>query len=125
MHSDNHRSSSEFLVLYYVFVHELSDALIFGMFASRLRMGRRWFSAMGRTTIGEASQSTLRQHMLAQENKPMDGESISFRFQNYSHILAIELSPWFTIPIPWFTIISPWFTLVGWVSFNLQLILGS
>jgi hypothetical protein len=35
-------------------------------------MDRRWFSAMGRTTIGGASQSTLRQHILAQEDKPMD-----------------------------------------------------
>jgi membrane protein YqaA with SNARE-associated domain len=54
----------------------------------------------------------------------MDGESISFGFQNYSHMLAIEmspwftlLSPWFTILSPWFTILSPWFTLVGWVFF--------
>ena len=76
MHTDNHRPSSEFLVLYYVFVHQLGDALIFSMFASRLRMGRRWFSAMDRTTIGGASKSTLRQHMLAQEDKPMVGESI-------------------------------------------------
>jgi hypothetical protein len=76
MHSDNHRPFSEFLVLYYVFVRQLGDALIFGMFASRLRMGRRWFSAMDRTTIGGASQSTLRRHMLAQEDKPMDSESI-------------------------------------------------
>ena len=76
MHSDSHRLSSEFLVLYYVFVHQLDDALIFGMFVSRLRMGRRWFNAMGRSTIGGASQSTLRQHMLAQEDKPMDGEII-------------------------------------------------
>jgi hypothetical protein len=76
MHSDSHRPSSEFLVLYYVFVHQVGDALIFGMFASRLRMGKRLFSAMDRTTIGEASQSTLEQHMLAQEDKPMDGESI-------------------------------------------------
>ena len=76
MHSDGHRPSSEFLVLYYLFVHQLDDALIFAMFASRLRMGRRWFNAMGRSTIGGASQSTLRQHMLAQEDKPMDGEII-------------------------------------------------
>jgi hypothetical protein len=48
--------------------------------------------------------------MLAQEDKPMDGESISFGFQNYSHMLAIKLSPWFTL-------LSPWFTLVGWVFF--------
>jgi hypothetical protein len=76
MHSDNHRPSSEFLVLYYVFLHQFGDALIFGMFSSRLRMGRRWFNTMDMTTIGGASQSTLRQHMLAQEDKPMDGESI-------------------------------------------------
>jgi hypothetical protein len=42
------------------------------LFASRLRMGRRWFNAMDRSTIGGDSQSTLRQHMLAQEDKPMD-----------------------------------------------------
>jgi hypothetical protein len=48
-----------------VFVHQLDDALIFGMFASRLHMGRRWFNAMGRITTGGASQSTLSQHMLA------------------------------------------------------------
>jgi hypothetical protein len=29
MHSDGHRPSSEFLVLYYVFVHQFGDALIF------------------------------------------------------------------------------------------------
>ena len=46
------------------------------LFASRLRMGRRWFNAMGRSTIGGASQSTLRQHMLVQEDKLMDGEII-------------------------------------------------
>jgi hypothetical protein len=44
--------------------------------------------------------------MLAQEDKPMDNESISFRFQSYAHMLAIELSPWFTL-------LSPWFTIVG------------
>jgi hypothetical protein len=76
MHSDSHQPSSEFLVLYYVFVHQLGDALIFGMFSSRLRVGRRCFSAMGRTTTRGASQSTLTQHMLAQEDKPMDDESI-------------------------------------------------
>jgi hypothetical protein len=76
MHSDSHRRSSKFLVLYYVFVHKLGDALIFGMFSSRLRMCRRWFRDMGRTTTGGASQSTLRQHMLAHEDKPMGGESI-------------------------------------------------
>jgi hypothetical protein len=59
-----------------VFVHQLDDALIFGMFASRLRMGKIWFIAMDRTTIGGARLSTLRQHMLAQEHKTMDGESI-------------------------------------------------
>jgi hypothetical protein len=76
MHSDYHRPSSVFLVLYYVFVHQLGNEHIFGMFASSLYMGRRWFSAMGRTTIGGTSQSTLRQHMLVQEDKPMDDESI-------------------------------------------------
>ncbi|KAL5647682.1 hypothetical protein ACJX0J_042037, partial [Zea mays] len=40
-----------------------------------LRMGRRWFNAMDKSTIGGASQSTLRQHMLAQEDKPMDATS--------------------------------------------------
>jgi hypothetical protein len=99
-----------------VFVHQLDDALIFGMFASRLHMGMRWFITMGMTTTGGASQSTLRQHMLALEDKPMDGESISFGFQCYAHMLAIELSPWFTI-------LSPWFTLVDWVFLILQLIL--
>jgi hypothetical protein len=72
MHSDGHRPSSEFLVLYYVFdivckgIGVMHLYLI--LFASRLRMGR--------STIGGASQSTLRQHMLAQEDKPMDGEII-------------------------------------------------
>jgi hypothetical protein len=46
------------------------------MFASMLHMDRRWFSAMDKTTIGGASQSTLRQLMLAQEDKPMDSKSI-------------------------------------------------
>jgi hypothetical protein len=78
-------------------------------------MGRRWFNAMGRITTGGASQSTLRQHMLAQEDISMDGESISFGFQSYAHMLAIVLSPWFTLLHSWFTILSPWFTLVGWV----------
>jgi uncharacterized membrane protein len=45
----------------------------------------------------------------------MDGESISFGFQSYAHMLAIVLSPWFTLLHSWFTILSPWFTLVGWV----------
>jgi hypothetical protein len=48
----------------------------------------------------------------------MDGENISFGFQNYSHMLAIELSPWFTI-------LTPWFTLVGWVFLILRLIQGA
>jgi hypothetical protein len=63
-------------------------------------MGRRWFSAMGRSMTRGASQSTLRQHMLVQEDKPMDGESISFGFQCYAHMLAIELSPWFIVLSP-------------------------
>jgi hypothetical protein len=91
-----------------VFVYQLGDAFIFGMFVSRLHMCRRWFSAMGRTMTGGASQLTLRQHMLAQEDKPMDDESISFGFRSYAHMLTIEMSPWFTL-------LSPWFTLVGWV----------
>jgi hypothetical protein len=106
-------------------VHQLDDTLIFGMFASRLHMGRRWFSAMGRTTTRGATQLTLRQHMLAQEDNPMDGESISFEFQSYFHMLASELSPWFTLLSPWFTILSLWFTLVSWVFLILRLILGS
>jgi hypothetical protein len=46
------------------------------LFGSRIRMDRRWFNAMDMSTIGGASQLTLRQHMLAQEDKPMDGEII-------------------------------------------------
>jgi hypothetical protein len=38
----------------------------------------------------------------------MDSESISFGFQSYAHMLAIELSSWFTL-------LSPWFNVVGWV----------
>jgi len=80
MHSDGHRPSSEFLILYYVFDIVCNGIgvmhLYLILFASRLRMGRRWFNAMGRSTIGGASQSTLRQHMLAQEDKLMDGEII-------------------------------------------------
>jgi hypothetical protein len=30
-------------------------------------------------------------------------------------MLAIELSPWFTLLSPWFTILSAWLTLAGWV----------
>jgi hypothetical protein len=40
-------------------------------------------------------------------------------------MLAIELSPWFTLLSPWFTILNPWFTLVGWEFLILRLILGS
>jgi hypothetical protein len=58
--------------------------------------------------------------MLAQEDNPMDGNSISFGFQSYAHI-----SPWFSLLSPWFTILSPWFTLVGLVFFILRLILRS
>ena len=80
MHSDDHRSSSEFLVLYYVFDIVCKGIAVMHLylilFASRLRMGRKWFNAMDRSTIGGASQSTLRQHMLAQEDKPMGGEII-------------------------------------------------
>jgi hypothetical protein len=100
-------------------------------FFPSLRAFRRWLSpscrpsGMGRTTTGGASQSTLRHHMLAQEDKLMDSESIWFGFQNYSHMLAIEVSPWFTLLNPWFIILSAWFTLVGWVFLILRLILGS
>jgi hypothetical protein len=83
-------------------------------------LDRRWFSAMGSTMTGGASQLTVKQHMLAQEDNPMDGKSISFGFQSYAHI-----SPWFSLLSPWFTILSPWFTLVGLVFFILRLILGS
>jgi hypothetical protein len=41
----------------------------------------------------------------------MDGESISFRFLIYAHMLAIVLTLWFTI--------------VGWVDLTLQLTLES
>ena len=80
MHSDGHRPSSEFLVLYYVFdiVCKGIGVMHFNLilFASRLRMGRRWFNAMGKSTIGGASKSTLTQHMLVKEDKLMDGEII-------------------------------------------------
>jgi hypothetical protein len=56
--------------------------------------------------------------MLVQEDKPMDDESILFGFQNCSHMLVIE-------PSPWFTLLSAWFTLVGWVFLIPRLILGS
>jgi uncharacterized membrane protein len=56
--------------------------------------------------------------MLAQVDKPMDNESVSFGFRSYAHMLAIGLSPWFTL-------LSPWFTLVVWVFLNLRLTLGS
>jgi hypothetical protein len=81
MHSDSHRPSSEFLVLQYVFVHQLGDALICAMFASRLHMGRRWFRAMGRTMTGGASQSTLRRHMLAQRASPWTVRVFHFDFK--------------------------------------------
>jgi hypothetical protein len=85
---------------------------------SRLHMGRKWFSAMGRTITRGDSQSTLRQRMLVQEDKPMYNKSISFGFWSYAHMLAIELSPWFTL-------LSPCFTLVGWMFLILWLTLGS
>jgi hypothetical protein len=83
-----------------VFVHQHDDAFILGMFASKIHMGRRWFSAIGRTMTGGASESTLRQLVVAQEDKPMDGENVSFGFRCYDHMLAIELSPWFTLLSP-------------------------
>jgi hypothetical protein len=48
------------------------------MFASTLNMDKRWFNAMDMTMTGGANQLTLRQHMLTQEDKPMDDESILF-----------------------------------------------
>jgi hypothetical protein len=74
-------------------------------------MGRRWFNTMGRTMTGGTSQSTLKQYMLAHEEKPINSESISFGFQSYAKMLAIEL--------------SPWFTLIGWAFLILRLALGS
>jgi hypothetical protein len=59
-------------------VHQLDDVLIFGVFSSRHHMGSRWLCAMGRTITEGPNQSTSRQHMLAQKDKPMDNESISF-----------------------------------------------
>jgi hypothetical protein len=97
MYSDGHRPSSEFLVLYYVFdifckgIGVMHLYLI--LFASRLRMGRRWFNAMGRSTIGGASQSTLRQHMLAQEDKLMDGEIILIWFSKLSSYACDSTEP--------------------------------
>jgi hypothetical protein len=73
MHSDDHRPSSEFLYSIMCLSINLVMHLYLVLFASRLRMGRRWFNAMDRSTIGGASQSTLRKHMLAYEDKPMDG----------------------------------------------------
>jgi hypothetical protein len=46
--------------------------------------------------FGEANQLTIRQHRLAQEDKPMDGESILFGFLSYAHMLTIVPSLWFT-----------------------------
>jgi hypothetical protein len=42
---------------------------------------------------GGPNQSTSRQHILAQEDNPMDGESISFRFLCNAIMLVIVLSP--------------------------------
>jgi hypothetical protein len=49
--------------------------------------------------------------MLVQEDKPMDGNNISFQILSYAHMLAI---------VP-----SLCFTIVGWVYLILQLTLGS
>jgi hypothetical protein len=77
-------------------VHHLHDVLIFGVFSFRQHLGSRWLSAMGGTMFGEANQLTIRQHRLAQEDKPMDGESILFGFLSYAHMLTIVPSLWFT-----------------------------
>jgi hypothetical protein len=74
-------------------------------------MGSRWLSTMDRTMTGGAKQLTPRWHMLAHEDRPMDVESISFRFLSYAHMLAIVL--------------SLWFTTVGRVHLILRLTLGS
>jgi hypothetical protein len=98
MHSDGHRPSSDILVLYYVFVHLFGDALIFGIVCLQASYGQEMVQPMDRSTIGGASQSTLRQHMLAQEDKPMDGGIIWFGFQNYPHMLV-----WFTESMIYYT----------------------
>jgi hypothetical protein len=49
--------------------------------------------------------------MLMQEDKPMNGESISFVFLWYAHMLAV--------------VRSLWFTHVGWIFLIRRLILGS
>jgi hypothetical protein len=69
-----------------MFLHHHHDVLIFGVFLSRQHMGSRWLSAMSLTTTRGANQLTLRRHMRTQEDKPMDGESISFWFLSYAHI---------------------------------------
>jgi hypothetical protein len=91
-------------------LHLLHDVLIFGVFFSRKHMGSRWLSIMGSVMTGGAIQLTQRQHMLAQEDKSMDGEGILFWFLSYAHMLVIVL--------------SLWFTTVGWVYLILQLTLG-
>jgi hypothetical protein len=65
---------------------------------------------MGRTMTGGANQLTLRQHMLAQEDKPMDGENISFNFEvMLMHVIVMSM----------------WFTPLGWVYLIHRLTLGS
>jgi hypothetical protein len=68
-------------------------------------------SGMGRTMTGGANQLTLRRHMLVQEDKLMDGESIAFQNLSYAHMLVI--------------VVSLWFTIVGWVYLILRLTLVS
>jgi hypothetical protein len=76
MHSDDHRPSSEFLVLYYVFVHQFGDALIFGIVCLQASYGQEMVQRHGQEYDWRSQPIDLRQHMLAQEDKPMDGRII-------------------------------------------------
>jgi hypothetical protein len=47
MHLDGHRPSSEFLVLYYVFVHQFGDALIFDIICLQASYGQEMVQRHG------------------------------------------------------------------------------
>jgi hypothetical protein len=47
MHSDGHRPSSEFLILYYVFVHQFGDALIFDIVCLQASYGHEMVQRHG------------------------------------------------------------------------------
>jgi hypothetical protein len=47
MHSDDHRSSREFWVIYYVFVHQFGDALIFDMVCLQASYGQEMVQCHG------------------------------------------------------------------------------